>query len=246
MEEQERSDREESTPSVVEMARLIDYAIESSPLPSEQISSCVRLAASLNLASVSVPSCEADMTVRLLDATETAAASLVGYPFGAGSTAAKLYEARDLLRRGVKEIEFVVNLGKLASRQFQYVESELLQMSTSCKEYGGMLKVMLQMQHLTEDLKVIACKIAKRVEADIVVTSAYPLAGDSDDSDLLLLQRISKDVCGVSACASELDFALAGRRTGCARIRCTAPGEILSALRHRLEQEAAARGGRPA
>lgn len=109
-----------------------------------------------------------------------------------------------------------------------------------------MLKVMLQMQHLTEDLKVIACKIAKRVEADIVVTSAYPLAGDSDDSDLLLLQRISKDACGVSACVSELDSALAGHRAGCARIRCTAPGEILSTLRHRLEQEAAARGGRPA
>lgn len=246
MDEKERSERQAETPAVEEMARLLDYSIEPAPLSSEQISASVRLAASLNLASVSVASCEADMTVRLLEATQTAAASLVGYPFGAGSTAAKLYEARDLLRRGVKEIEFIVNLGKLASRQFQYVESELLQMSTSCKEHGAILKVLLEMQHLTEDLKVIACKIAKRVEADILVTAAYPMPGAAGGSDLLLLKRVSKDVCAVSACAVGLEEALAIRQAGCARVRCTAPAGILSSLRNRLEQETAAAGGGPA
>jgi deoxyribose-phosphate aldolase len=225
------------------LAGVLDYPIEPAPLTSDRIAAEVRLAASLRLASVSVPSGEADMAVRLLEGTVTAAAALVGYPFGSGSTAAKLYEARDVLRRGVKEIEFVVNVGKLESRQFQHVESELLQVSNSCMEHGAILKVILETRYLGEDLKVIACKIAKRVEAGMVVSGAYPSPDDGSDDDLLLLKRVSKEVCGVSGCAEGVDQALALHAMGCSRIRCLKPGELLQAFGQRLEAAAAARGG---
>jgi deoxyribose-phosphate aldolase len=239
----ERSEESTGPVTVEELAAMLDYPIEPAPLTSDRIAAEVRLAASLKLASVSVPSGEADMAVRLLEGTKTAAAALVGYPFGSSSTAAKLYEARDLLRRGVKEIEFVANVGKLESRQFQHVESELLQISNSCKEYGAILKVILETPQLGEDLKVIACKIAKRVEAEMVVSTTYPLSNAETEDDLLLLKRVSKEVCGVSGCADGLDQALARYAMGCARIRCLKPGEILQALGQRLEAAAAPRGG---
>jgi len=225
--------------TVEELARTLDYPIEAEPLASDQIAERIRLAASLSLASVAVPSGEADLAVRLLEGTRTAASSLVGYPYGAASTAAKLYEARDLLRRGVKEIEFVVNVGKLHSRQFQYVESELLQISASCREYGSILKVVLETGRLDEDLKVIACKIAKRVEADLVVSNAYPVPSAGSDEDLILLKRIAKDVCAVGGCAGGLDQALARLSLGCARIRCASPAEALRDMERRLKADAA-------
>jgi deoxyribose-phosphate aldolase len=232
--------------TVEELAAILDYPIEAAVLTSDEISASVRLAASLGLASVSVPSCEADLAVRLLEGTATASASLVGYPIGSGSTAAKLYEARDLLRRGVKEIEFVLNLGKLASRQFQYVESELLQISASCHENGAILKLVFESSRLAEDLKVIACKIAKRVEADIVVSEAFPVSGASSDADLALLKKVSKEVCGLSGCADGLDQALSRHSLGCARIRCAAPRELLAAWKERLDTIAASSGVPPA
>lgn len=230
-------------PATVEaLAAILDYPIEPAVLTSDEVSAAVRLAASLGLASVSVPSCEADLAVRILEGTGTASASLVGYPIGSGSTTAKLYEARDLLRRGVKEIEFVLNLGKLASRQFQYIESELLQISQSCHEHGAILKVVFEASKLAGDLKVIACKIAKRVEADMVVAEAFPSPEAGSDADLALLKRVSKEVCGLSGCADGLDQALSRHGLGCARIRCAAPRELLACWKARLDTMAASGG----
>lgn len=229
--------------TVEELAALLDYPVGPAILTTEQVAGAVRLAASLGLASVSVPAGEADMAVRLLDGTRTAAAALVGYPYGSSSTAAKLYEARDLLRRGVREIEFVVNLGKLASREFQYIESELLQISRSCNESGALLKIVIEAPSIAEDLKVIACKIAKRVEAGMIVVAAYPAAESGPDADLALLKRVSKEVCGIGGCASGLDQALGCQQLGCARIRSASPGDVLAAWKSRLEAAAASSAG---
>ena len=65
----------------------------------------------------------------------------------------------------------VINIGKLLSRQFQYVETELLQMAKACHESGAILKVIFENAYLTDDLKIIACKICKRAEVDFVKTS---------------------------------------------------------------------------
>ena len=222
-------------PAVEELPAALDYVMPNGIVTPDDVSAAVRLGSSLGLASVSVPSGDADLAVRLLEGSQTAAASLVGWPFGLGSTAAKLYEARDLLRRGVKEIEFVVNLGKLAARQFQHVESELLQISKSCQENGALLKVVLETQHLAEDLKVIACKIVKRTEAAMVVTSAYPAEDGSEPANAALLKRVSKDVCAVSACAGGLEEALDRFGTGCTRLRTASPEALLAQLKAHVE-----------
>lgn len=246
MEQPEHAARVNGPTTVEELAKALDYPVEAAPLASDRIAKRIRMAASLAIASVSVPSGEADLAVRLLEGTRTAAASLVGYPYGAGSTAAKLYEARDLLRRGVKEIEFVVNVGKLHSREFQHVESELLQISASCKDYGAILKVVLETGHLAGDLKVIAGKIAKRVEADIIVSGAYPAPDPGSDEDLVLLKRVSRDVCALGGCAAGLDQTLARLGLGCARIRCASPAAVLQDMEKRLMADTAPSGSGPA
>jgi len=79
--------------------------------------------------------------------------SVAGFPHGSTTTAAKLYEARDLLRRGAREIDMVLNIGKLISRQFQYVEMELAQMAEACHDAGAILKVIFENAYLTDELK---------------------------------------------------------------------------------------------
>ena len=82
---------------------------------------------------------DVDNALRWLGPGSLIVGSTAGYPDGSTTTGAKLYEGRDLLRRGAREIEMVVNVGKLVSRQFQYVEMELLQMAKSCHESGAPL-----------------------------------------------------------------------------------------------------------
>ena len=84
------------------------------------------------------------------------------------NTATKLYETRDLLRRGAREIDMVIAISKLLSREFQHVQTELLQMSELCHKEGAMLKVILENAYLTDELKIIACRCCERAEVDFV------------------------------------------------------------------------------
>ena len=67
--------------------------------------------------------------------------SIVSYPYGFQSTAVKLYEARDLLRRGAKEIGVVIGASKLLSREFQQVQTELNQLVEACRGAAARLTV---------------------------------------------------------------------------------------------------------
>jgi deoxyribose-phosphate aldolase len=83
-----------------------------------------------------------------------------------------------------------LNIGKLISRHFQYVESELSRIANICRQSGAILKVILENAYLTDDLKIIACKICKRTEVDFAKTStAFAPAGYTPE-DLKLMVRI--------------------------------------------------------
>ncbi|MBL8239435.1 MAG: hypothetical protein JNM66_18565 [Bryobacterales bacterium] len=152
----------------------------------EQVDAACRKALSSRLGAVVVRPSDVDMAVRILGASPVAVASVAGFPHGSSNTATKLYEGRDLLRRGACEINLVINYGKMLSRQFQHVETEILQMSESCHQAEKLLKLVYESAYLAEDLKIILCKMAKRTDSDFIETDAA--------SDLPLLNTICKDV----------------------------------------------------
>ena len=83
-------------------------------------------------------------------------------------------------------MNLVVNYGKMLSRQFQHVETEVLQMSESCHQSEAILKLVFESAYLAEDLKNILCKIAKRTAADFVETDSA--------ADLKQLKALCKDL----------------------------------------------------
>jgi deoxyribose-phosphate aldolase len=236
---------EPPAPSTYEdLASRLDLCLLEPLLAGEALESELRRAAGLGAASVCVWPSEVERAVRRLAGGRTAPAAIVGYPYGASSTAAKLYELRDLLRRGAGEVDFVLNLGHMVSRQFQQVETELLQASRSCHESGVRLRVVFECQLLGEDLKVIASKICKRTEADMVVTASLP-GSVSQVPEAARLKLVVKDLCEIAAPASGLEEALELCAAGGARWRSPNPYPILEAWRSRIAA-AAASGGQQA
>ena len=146
-----------------------------------------------------------------------------GTPHGYSTTAAKLYEARDLLRRGVHEIDTVMNTGKLISRQFQYLETELQQMADSCKQSGATLAVNLESEFLNEELKILACRVARRAGADYI--------GTNNLADVPFLRTHSRESLKIKSYARipDLAAALAFRDAGCSRIQMRDPASVLEA-----------------
>ena len=159
--------------------------------------------------------------------------AITGTPHGYSTTAAKLYEARDLLRRGVHQLDTVMNTGKLVSRQFQYLETELQQMSDSCHQSGAVLAVNLESEFLNEELKILACRIARRAGVDYV--------GTNDLADVPFLRTHSRDRLKIKSCAPTPDLAtaLAFRDAGCSRIQMTDPSQVLEAWKAQVAATAA-------
>jgi deoxyribose-phosphate aldolase len=230
-----------------DLAQRIDHSLVRPELTDEDIAAGCRLALDYRVAAVFVRPSDADFAVRMLEGSSVKPGSVVGFPHGSSTTAVKLYEARDLLRRGVQEIDMVLNIGKLLSRQFQYLEMEVLQIAKACHENGAVLKVILENAYLTEDLKIIACKICKRAEADFAKTSTGFAPGGSTPQDLVLMKRVLKDYCGLKAASGirTLEAALEAYRLGADRIGATHTAAILDEWKAHLAAQPQTPSGEP-
>lgn len=222
------------------VAKMIDHSLLRPELTKEQVEEGCRIAREYNVATVCARPSDLDMVVRMLDGSDVLPTSVSGFPHGDSTTGTKLYECRDLLRRGAREVDMVINIGKLIARDFQYVETELLQMAKACHESGALLKVIFENAYLTNDLKVIACKICKRAEADFVKTSTGFAPSGYTKDDLLLMKRSVKDRCRVKAAGGvrSLETALEVYQCGCDRFGATQTAKILEDWKARLAAEA--------
>ena len=219
-----------------DLAGRWDHAMVRPELCDDDIAAGCEMAEAYGVACISVRPTDVDLAARLLKGSRVAVGSIVSFPHGDATTAVKIYETRDLLRRGAKEIDMVINIGKLRSRQFQYIESELLQVSNACHDSGALLKVILENAYLTEDLKVIAMKICKRCEADFVKTSTGFAGSGWTEADLTLMKRVLRDECRIKAAGGveTLDAALEAYGLGADRIGATKTAVILDEWRKRL------------
>lgn len=214
-----------------EIAELLDWHLLTPDLSEEQLHTACQQARDLRVASVLVRPSDVELAARWLAGSGVKVAAAVGYPYGGSTTAAKLYEGRDLLRRGAQEIAFALNLGKMVSRQFPYNETELLQMATDCQKSSIGFHVVLESQYLALDLSLIALKICRRVGADFAVTGWDEPAAEQVNT---LTQYRGKRLQIKAGGAGSLDQALAFRDAGCTRIGSNDPAPILAAWREHL------------
>jgi deoxyribose-phosphate aldolase len=223
------ADSSQSTPTYESLARSFESHLLKPELSDDELAAACRLARELGVAALIVRPCDIDNVTRWMAGSPVVVGSFAGFPDGSSLTGTKLYEGRDLLRRGAREIHFVVNPGKLVSRQFQHVETELMQMADSCEENGAVLKVCLRNEYLADDLKIIALRIARRVGAQYI--SISPADHDLDLIRPLLKERIQLH----AATVDNLADALRCQRAGCSRIASEKSSAILAEWRQTVE-----------
>lgn len=223
-----------------DLARMVEYSLTRPELSEEQVNDGLWRARDYRVAAAVVRPSDVDLAIRILDGSGVAVASVAGFPHGSSNTATKLYEGRDLLRRGAKEIGLVANFGKMISRQFQHIETEILQMSESCHQNEAICKVIFENSYLATDLKVILCRICKRCEVDYAETSTgFGPAGYTLE-DLAQMKAILKDRVRMSANGvGTFEQAMAVYNAGCDRFSTTTPAAILDEWKRILAEREA-------
>ena len=113
--------------------------------------------------------------------------TVVGFPNGYDTTAAKAFMAEDAIRSGAAEIDMVINLGWVKDRRWEALLEELRTMRRACGEH--VLKVIVETCCLTEEEKVRMCALVTEAEADYIKTSTGFAAGGATREDVALFAR---------------------------------------------------------
>ena len=229
------------------LAKMIDHSLVRPELTDSEIVEGCALARRYQVASVSVRPSDVDAAVRALEGSGVAVGSIAGFPHGSSTTGTKLYEARDLLRRGAREIDMVLNIGKLRSRAFQYIETELLQMAEACHQSGALLKVIFENAYLTEEHKIVACRICARAGVDFAKTSTGFAPSGYKLEDVKLMRKHLPETIGIKAASGvrSVETALEVYEAGCSRFGATQTAAILDAWKERLKELAPSASASP-
>lgn len=156
---------------------------------------------------VCVNGCHVPMAKQELDGSQVKLAAVIGFPLGAMSTGAKVFEAKDCVEHGADEIDMVINIGWLKSKKMDWVRDEI----QAIKEAIGnkILKVIIETCYLTNDEKVTACKLAVEAGADYVKTSTGFGTGGATFEDVILMKKTVGDKAKIKASGGVKDKATA-------------------------------------
>ena len=116
--------------------------------------------------------------------------TVIGFPNGYTTTAAKCFEAEDAVRNGASEIDMVINLGWVKEGRYDDILNEINAVKQACN--GKLLKVIIETCMLTEDEKIRMCKTVKASEADFIKTSTGFGGAGANLRDIELMVKYTK------------------------------------------------------
>ena len=143
-------------------------------------------------ASVCIPPCYVRQAAEYMG-EKVAVCTVIGFPNGNTTTAAKIFETKDALSNGASEIDMVINIGWLKDKKYDLIEEEIKSLKDVCGE--KILKVIIETCFLTNDEKIKMCEIVTEAGADYIKTStAFGGAGATFDDIELFSKHIGKGV----------------------------------------------------
>ena len=191
--------RKPLVPSDTPLAALIDHTLLKPEATPAQVEALCREAAQYRFASVCVNPSFVPLCVRLLRATPVAVCTVIGFPLGATSTKAKVFEAAQAAGRGARELDMVLAIGRLKAGEYGEVAEDMHEVVAAGHAAGALVKVIIETVLLTDEEKVAACMLAARVGADFVKTSTGFAGGGATVADVALMRRVVGPALGVKA-----------------------------------------------
>lgn len=214
----------EATASHAGLASLIDHTLLKPEATEEQIRKLCSEAAEFRFATVCIQPTWVRLTARLLSGTGVGVCTVAGFPLGANTADVKAYETRRAVFDGAAEVDMVINIGALKSRDYRAVEEDVRGVVRACHEAGALTKVILETALLTREEKIKASTLAAAAGADFVKTSTGFGPGGATVEDVALMREVVGEKIGVKAAGGVRDRATAEEmvKAGASRIGASA------------------------
>lgn len=197
-------------PIHADLAKCIDHTLLKPEATEEQVTKLCNEAVQFGFASVCVNPCWVRLCRDLLRGSNVLVCTVVGFPLGATSCEAKAFETQTAIEHGADEIDMVINVGKLKSGDYDYVEGDIRAVVQTTRQVSQShrpgVKVILETCLLTDEEKIKGSLLSKRAGADFVKTSTGFSKGGATLGDVALMRRVVGQNLGVKASGGIRDY----------------------------------------
>jgi deoxyribose-phosphate aldolase len=219
------------------IAKMIDHSLLQQQLTDAELEQGCKLARQYDVASVCIKPYAVAQAKALLAGSSVAVGTTIGFPHGGHLTAIKVAESIQALNDGAIELDMVVNIGKVLSKDWRYVSDDIRAVVEAAHARKAIVKVIFENCFLQDEHKETLCRICGEVGADFVKTSTGYGSTGATDEDLKLMRRCAPPRVQVKAAGGVRNFErlLAVRSIGVTRVGATATKAILDECKAHLD-----------
>ena len=232
---------------VSEIAKMIDHSLLHPALTDAELQEGCEIARRYHVASVCVKPYHVNQARKLLAGTDVLVGAVIAFPHGNSTINIKVAETEQVILDGALEVDMVVNIGKVLSGDWEYVEKEIAAVLRATAKSHAALKVIFENDLLPDDsYKIKLCEICSRLRVAFVKTSTgynyvkdeygnYSYRG-ATDHDLKLMRQHSAPEVQVKAAGSvgNLSAILRVRELGVTRVGTKGTEAILEDARRKF------------
>ncbi|MGX7263355.1 deoxyribose-phosphate aldolase [Enterococcus crotali] len=182
----------------MELNQMIDHTILKADAKEEDVLRIIEEAKKYEFFSVCINPCWVALAKEHLAGTSVDVCTVIGFPLGANTSEVKAYEATDAINNGATEVDMVINVGALKSKQYKKVLKDIQAVVDAAKG-KALVKVIIETALLTDEEKVKVCELAKEAGADFVKTSTGFSTGGATVADVKLMRETVGPDMGVKA-----------------------------------------------
>ena len=222
-----------------DVAKTIDHSLLRPELDDAFVDAGCRLAADYDVASVCVRPADVARARAILEGTDVAVGTTIGFPHGNHLTVTKVFESVRAIGNGATELDMVIQIGALKSGRDAEVLADIAAVVDVAHAGGALVKVIFENAYLTDDEKIRACHLSEAAGADFVKTSTGFAPSGATHDDLILMRANTSPHIGVKAAGGvrTLDALLEVMALGVTRVGATATATMLDDFRARKAGE---------
>ncbi|CUX43619.1 deoxyribose-phosphate aldolase [Clostridium sp. C105KSO13] len=217
----------------MDLAKMIDHTILKPEAAKQDVEKLCREAVEYGFHSVCVNSSFVYYCAQFLKDSNVKVCTVVGFPLGTMSTAGKVAETLSAVEDGAEEIDMVIHVGMIKSKDWDYVRQDIASVVEAAGD-KAIVKVILETCLLTDDEKEYACRLCRESGAAFVKTSTGFSADGAREEDVALMRRTVGSGMGVKASGGirNTETAMAMVRAGADRLGTSSGIAIVEGMKH--------------